>query len=260
MLAGPKPRVVSVLSALGVEEKSAMLVNLASSLTRAGSDVVVLDACSAANGLAQRLGVASAATLVQVARQERGLNEVVRKTAQGFGVVTMARERLSTTLQDASQARRLANAFGVLATQSDILLVDAELAANDRFPVPAMQQGEIVVQVSAEPGTITAGYMIVKRLSAQLGQRPFGLVVSGARSGEAQQIYENMAHAAQKYLSVPLHLVGSVPSDPDLRRAMQLGRSIGDAFPMARAAVAFRGLARRFMNAESGRMTMSEFA
>ena len=237
-----------------------MLVNLASSLTRAGSDVLLLDACSASNGLAQRLGVASAATLVQVARQERGLNEVVRKTAQGFGVATMARERLHTTLQDAQQARRLANAFGVLATQTDILLVDAELTDNDRFPVPAMQQAEIVVQVSAEPSTITSAYSIIKRLSAQFGRRPFGIVVSGASNGEAQQIYENMAHAAQRYLSVPLDLVGSVPTDPDLRRAMQLGRSIGDAFPMARAAVAFRGLARRIINAESGRLTMTEFA
>lgn len=251
MVAGPKPRIVSVLSALSVEEKSATLVNLATSLTRAGSDVLLFDACSASNGLAQRLGVARIATLMQVARQERGLNEVIQKTAQGFGVGTMTRESMVGMLHDVDQARRLSNAFSVLATQSDIVLVDAELGTEDDFPVPAMAAGEIVVQVSANSSAITSAYAIIKRLSAQLGRRPFGLLVSGATDVEAQRIYENIARTAGRYLAVELQLIGAVPVDADLRRAVQLGRPIVDAFPMAGAAVAFRRMAGRLLGAAS---------
>ena len=251
MLAGPKPRIVSMLSALSVEEKSATLVNLAASLTRAGSDVLLFDACSASNGLAQRLGVARVATLMQVARQERGLNEVIQKTAQGFGVGTMTRESMQDTLHNIDQARRLSNAFSVLATQSDIVLVDAELSADDGFPVPAMNTGEIVVQVSGNSSAITSAYAIIKRLNAQLGRRPFGLLVSGATDVEAQRIYENIARTARRYLAVDLQLIGTVPLDADFRRAVQLGRPIVDAFPMAGAAVAFRRMAGRLLGAES---------
>ena len=260
MVAGPKPRIVSVLSALSIEEKSTTLVNLAASLTRAGSDVLLFDACSASNGLAQRLGVARVATLAQVARQERGLNEVIQKTAQGFRVGTMSRENMQATLQDSNQARRLSNAFGVLATQSDIVLVDAELDADDGFPVPAMRTGEIVVQLSGSSNAITSAYSLIKRLNAQLGRRPFGLLISGATDSEAQRIYENIARTASRYLAVELQLVGAVPVDADLRRAGQLGRSVVDAFPMANAAVAFRRLAGRLLNTESSHRRLPQAA
>jgi flagellar biosynthesis protein FlhG len=260
MLAGPKPRVISFVSALGAEEKSGTLVNLAASLTRTGSDVLLLDACSASNGLANRLGAARAATLMQVARQERGLNEVVQTLAQGFGVATLARENLRSAMQDVDQARRLSNAFGVLATQHDIVLVDAELDGEDSFVLPAMQRGEIVVQVSSSGSSITAAYAIIKRLSAQLGRRPFGILVTGASEREAQQVYANMAQAASRYLALELISVGSVPVDADLKRAAQLGRSVIDAFPMALASVAFRRLAGHFANGDAGSLRNTEFA
>ncbi len=260
MLAGPKPRVISFVSALGAEEKSGTLVNLAASLTRTGSDVLLLDACSASNGLANRLGAARAATLMQVARQERGLNEVVQTLAQGFAVATLARENLRNAMQDVDQARRLSNAFGVLATQHDIVLVDAELDGEDSFVLPAMQRGEIVVQVSSSGSSITAAYAIIKRLSAQLGRRPFGILVTGASEREAQQVYANMAQAASRYLALELVSIGSVPVDADLKRAAQLGRSVIDAFPMALASVAFRRLAGHFANGDAGSLRMTEFA
>ncbi|GAA4034781.1 hypothetical protein GCM10022212_37950 [Actimicrobium antarcticum] len=260
MLAGPKPRIISVVSALGAEEKSSTLVNLAASLARTGSNVLLLDACSASNGLAQRLGAARVATLMQVARQERGLNEVVQMLPQGFGVATLTRENMRSAMQDIDQARRLANAFGVLATQSDITLVDAELDADDAFPLPAMQRGEIVVQVSSSGSSITAAYAIIKRLSAQLGRRPFGILVTGASEREAQQVFANMAQAASRYLALELTAMGSVPVDADLRRATQLGRSVIDAFPMALASVAFRRLAGHFANTDAGAMRMPGFA
>ncbi|MDY7575323.1 antiactivator of flagellar biosynthesis FleN protein [Actimicrobium sp. CCI2.3] len=260
MLAGSKPRVVSLVSALGAEEKSGTLVNLAASLTRTGSNVLLLDACSASNGLANRLGAACAATLMQVARQERGLNEVVQTLAQGFGVATLARENLRSAMQDVDQARRLSNTFGVLASQHDIVLVDAELDGADSFVLPAMQRGEIVVQVSSSGSSITAAYAIIKRLSAQLGRRPFGILVTGASERDAQQVFANMAQAASRYLALELIAIGSVPADADLKRAAQLGRSVIDAFPMALASVAFRRLAGHFANGDAGSMRMTEFA
>ena len=252
MLAGPKPRIISLVSAVGVAEKSGVLLNLASSLTRAGSDVLVLDACVPTNALAQRLGVARAATLIQVARQECGLNQVTQRTSQGFSVATLARENLKQALQDADQARRLATAFGVLAGQCDIMLVDAELDADGSFPVPDMQRGEIVVQVANNAGSITAAYAIIKRLSGLLGRRSFGILVTGANQVEARQVYANMAQAASRYMAVPLTATGWVPADVELRKAFDLGRAVVDAFPMAGAAVAFRRLAGHFVNAERG--------
>lgn len=242
MLAGPKPRIVTFLSATAADDKGAMLVNLAASLARAGNDVVVLDACS--DGVARRLGVAQGASLLDVARQECGLNQVLRSVPQGFSVASLA--RFNGRRLGADDARRLAATFGVLVKQSGMVIVDGEFGPDDTFPVPLMDSAEIVVQVGTSAASITAAYALIKRLSQQLGRRPFGILVTGASEAEAKVVYDNMCSAASRYLAVQLTSMGSVPADEYLQRAARLGRAVVDAFPLAGASVAFRQLAGRF--------------
>ncbi len=242
MLAGPKPRIVTFLSASAQDDKGAMLVNLAASLARAGNDVVVVDACS--DGVARRLGVEHGSALLDVARQECGLNQVMRVVPQGFSVACMARNSKRRLGPD--DARRLAATFDVLVKQSGMVIVDGEFGPDDSFPVPLMDSAEIVVQVGTSAASITAAYSLIKRLSQQLGRRPFGILVTGASEAEAKVVYDNMSAAASRYLAVQLTSMGSVPADEYLHRAARLGRAVVDAFPLAGASVAFRQLAGRF--------------
>jgi flagellar biosynthesis protein FlhG len=246
ILAGPKPRIVTFISATTPLDKSTMLANLGASMAATGNAVLLLDACVAPRGIAAQLGMQPGATLQDVARQERALNEVAQSMPQGFGVATLTRGPLRRGALDVDSQRRLSNAFGVLASQTDILVVDAELDADDALPLAAMGSGEIVIQVSPDAASIKTAYGIVKRLNAQLGRRPFGVLVSGAAEREAEVVFDNMAQAASRYLAVQLHCVGSVPADEHVTRAARLGRSVTEAFPLARASVAFRRLAESF--------------
>jgi flagellar biosynthesis protein FlhG len=247
MLAGPKPRVFTFLSAASGEEKGAMLVNLGASLAQAGRDVLLLDACAGAEGIATRLEAVRGATLLQVARQERALDDVIQQMPQGFGVAALRRGAQKLAPKDEEQGRRLDDAFEVLATRADIVVVDAELDKDDTFAIPALASSEIVIQVSSSPDSIKSAYAIIKRVNGQLGRRPFSILVTGASEKEAQLVYDNMAQAANRYLAVKLNSMGSVPADEHLKRAMRLGRAVVDAFPLAGASVAFRRLAGRFV-------------
>ncbi len=250
MLSGPKPRIVTFLSATPSDDKGAMLVNLGASLVQSGNDVVIVDACEAGYGVARRLGLDGRGSLLQVARQECALNQVIHQAPQGFSVVEMGHGARS---QD--EARRRSNIFDVLVKQSagSIVIVDGEFleegAQYDSFPVAAMAGSEIVVQVSTSAASITNAYALVKRLSQQLGRRPFGILVTGASEAEAKVVYDNMSSAATRYLAVTLSSMGSVPADEYLQRAARLGRAVVDAFPLAGASVAFRRLAGRFAGA-----------
>jgi flagellar biosynthesis protein FlhG len=245
MLAGPKPRIFTFLSALSADDKSAMLINLGASLVRTGSDVLMVDASTKSSGVFSRLGISHKATLLDVARKEAALHEVVQTVQQGFGIATLTRGPTRVMTQSVDQSNRLANAFGALAKKADIVLVDAELGTDDSLPVPVMMQSEIVVQVSTSAVSIKNAYAIVKRLNAKLGKHPFNLLVTGASEKEAKVVYENMAQAASRYLAVELHSMGSVPADEHLKKASYLGRSVVDAFPLAVSSVAFRRLAGR---------------
>jgi flagellar biosynthesis protein FlhG len=251
MLSGPKPRVVTFLSATAQDDKGAMLVNLGASLAQSGNDVMIVDACARGYGVAQRLGVERGASLLQVARQECALNQVIHAVPQGFSVVSMARENAVVPAENGDDARRLAKTFDVLVKQASgsIVIVDGEFSDDGDFPVPVMASSEIVVQVSTSATSITNAYALVKRLSQQLGRRPFGILVTGATEAEAKVVYDNMSLAATRYLAVTLTSMGSVPADEYLHRAARLGRAVVDAFPLAGASVAFRRLAGRFADA-----------
>ncbi|MDB5765051.1 MAG: fleN [Herminiimonas sp.] len=226
-----------------------MLINLGASLARAGNAVLLLDACSASRGIVARMNISDGATLLQAARRERALSDVVRAMPQGFGVATLMRGPLNAAMPDAERAR-LAAAFGALAKASDVVVIDAELSPDDSFPLPAMAEGEIVVQVSAGAASIKSAYSIIKRLNARLGRRPFSILVTGASDQHAQMVFQNMAQAASRYLALELNSIGSVPADEHLTRAARLGRTVIDAFPLAGASVAFRHLAGRFVRSD----------
>jgi flagellar biosynthesis protein FlhG len=246
MLSGPKPRIVTFLSATPSDDKGAMLVNLGASLAQSGNDVMIVDACERDYGVAQRLGVDRGASLLQVARQECALNQVIHPVPQGFAVASMMRGA-QADLMGANEARRLAKTFDVLVKQAgSIVMVDGEFSEEGGFPVPIMASSEIVVQVSTSATSITNAYALIKRLSQHLGRRPFGILVTGATEAEAKVVYDNMSSAATRYLAVTLTSMGSVPADEYLHRAARLGRAVVDAFPLAGASVAFRRLAGRF--------------
>jgi flagellar biosynthesis protein FlhG len=266
MLAGPKPRIVTFLSATQQDDKGAMLVNLGASLAQNGNDVLIVDACERDYGVSRRLGLDRGPGLLQVARQECALNQVIHPAPQGFSVVRMGNvipakagtqawadpgrgpgpTSAGTTAYD--ETRRLAKAFDVLVKQSagSIVILDGEFSEEGGFPVPIMESSEIVVQVSTGATSITNAYALIKRLSQQLGRRPFGILVTGATEAEAKVVYDNMSSAATRYLAVTLSSMGSVPADEYLHRAARLGRAVVDAFPLAGASVAFRRLAGRF--------------
>lgn len=251
MLGGPRPRVFSFVSTQKGADKAAMLINLCASLSAAGSDVMLLEACAGECVVAERLGSARA-TLSDAALGAASLDDVVVQASQGFRFAALLGSvALSNNPQP--KADRLDAAFRELVGQTGIVVIDTGVADDGKFALTAMQGGDIVIQVTPDPASITEAYAAIKRLNAHFGRRPFGVLVTGATEAEAARIFDNMAKAASRYLAVSLDFIGSVPADDHLKRAAGLGRPVTDAFPLAGASVAFRRLAQRFALSECAR-------
>ncbi len=139
----------------------------------------------------------------------------------------------------------LHQAFATLCKEGSVIVLEGEYDGETGFPLAAMAEHEIVLQVSNNARSIKAAYGQIKRISLALGRRPFGILVTGASESEAKLVYDNMARAASRYLAVELKSMGSVPADEFVYRAARLGKAVIDAFPLAGASVAYRRLAGR---------------
>jgi flagellar biosynthesis protein FlhG len=244
MLAAPKPQLVSVLSAVNATETNALLLNLCASLAQAGNSVLLVEARSKP-GVSLAVPGAEAPSLLQAVRKQCTPAQAVRTLPQGFSIACLTRSISQALLPDAEKCR-LAMLFDAMATEADITVLDTDWSGESGLLLSAMAAGDIVVQVGDSAHSIKEAYSLVKRVSGCMGRRPVGVLVTGVNEARERVVFDNMAQASRRYLALELQSLGSVPRDDHLARANKLGRSVIDAFPLARASVAFRKLASRF--------------
>ena len=242
----PKPRVLTFLSALKEEEKSGMLINLGACLARQGQRVLIVDAKSSPDSVGAWLNADLDQTLLDVAQQQRTMKEAIKLISSGLSVAMLSKYPTALDQLPKENFRRLSRVFDIAVNNSDLVIVDSEIDVNDNFPIAALDDSEIVIQVSANPMTIKTAYGLIKRVNSRIGRRSYGILVSGVTEKQAQLVYSNMAQAANRYLAVPLNFVGYLPEDDHMKKAAHLGRSVIDAFPLAGASLAFSFLAQQF--------------
>lgn len=245
MLERPKTRLFTFFSVLSAVEKQAMLFNLGASLREVVSHVLLLDAACCGNDFYNKLLNTHMATLLDVARQERTLDDVIQALPQGIGLALLARREQFGTVRE--HAASLSAVFCSLAAQADIVLFNGELDADDSLPLAAMETCEIVVQLSTNSNSIKSAYMLLKRLIHKLGRRRFSVLVTGGAEKEAQMVFNNINQASSRYMAIQLDFLGAVPADEHLARAAGQGRTVIDAFPLASASLAFKSIAGHFL-------------
>ncbi len=249
ILAGNSARQLCFLSAVTAPQKNAVLLNLAAALVRAGSEVQVLDASLSEQGVSSRATPALQTTLWEVAQQSGTLQDAVREHEQGIRLARLAPQALSRLHSQANELDSLSRVLREMSPNANFWLIDADIQADNPFVLPELSASEVVVLVANTPTSIKNAYTEMKEFQGRFGRLQYHLLVLGASAAQAQMITRNMALTASRYLdSRPLAL-GHIPADGDWARAVQLGRAIVDAFPMAAAAIAFREVAAHLVSA-----------
>jgi flagellar biosynthesis protein FlhG len=241
MLTPVVTRRISFLSAIPPGQKNAILLNLAAALVQMGSDVHLLDASQSAQGISAKAQLQ--VCLSDVALQKAELALALHEQGQGIHLIKLSREPLNQLAEQPLALESLSKTLRELSPETGFCLVDTHLSNDNPFLLPELAEGDVVVLATVSADSIKAAYSQIKALHAQLGRRPYQVLMVGATPQQAKLIQQNMNQAANLYLAVPLTSLGSIPVDEYLLRAVQLGRSVIEAFPMAGASIAFRAIA-----------------
>ena len=143
----------------------------------------------------------------------------------------------------------LVYAFSALAEQTDVLIVDTSAGIAESVISFCSAAHETVVVVCNEPASITDAYALIKVLNQHSRQTRFRILANMTRDpDEGLQIFDRLQSVTGRFLDVTLDLIGSVPYDANMRRAVQRQRAVSDIFPDSEAAKAFKKLAVRTDN------------
>jgi len=239
----PRSRLITLVSTLPPTEKDAMLVNLTASFSRTGNDVLLVDARSGDTGIATHFWQASTLTLEDAVTQNAPPDKARQRVREGFDFMRLFNGGAR------KESLKLASAFNSIQKQAaQVILVDGEPDADGALPLKAMEEGILLLQVTATVESMTSAYSLVKRLHMQLGRRQFDIVVSNTDETKADVVSKNLATAAKRHLAVALNCVGSIPDDPHLKQATRLGKAITDAFPLAEASLAYKRIATQLIS------------
>lgn len=251
IMATPKPRVVSVISASPIDQ-SRMMINLAASIRAEGNEVLVVHASK--NTRESSYEVEKTPALLEVAKATASLTVAIKYTKQEFATTKLLpKDQVDSVLND-DLAQSLNNLFDELMQQYDMVLVDATLNNDDLLPLKTLNECDIVIQLSRKPESIKDAYALIKRICSQLGRRTFGIIVDDANDAQAEIVFTNIAQVAKRFMQIELEFFGAIPADIHLSRAAKLGRPVIDAFPLTPASNAFKLIAQR-LNSKNTRLT-----
>lgn len=246
IMAEPKPRVLSVLSAASNQAHQARTINnLAATLSEYGHEVLLMHASHLTPAAFKSYGIHSPLSLADVIQGHTHLYETIYQTPLGFATAQLMPSNHISLPLDKNSAILMDQAFNQLQHEYDVILVAAMLNKNHVLPIDSLNKGEILIQLSCEPASIKHAYTLMKQIYSQLGRRTFGILVESANDRQAALIFRNMEQVARRYMQIDLEFFGAIPKDEHLSQAEKVGRSVIEAFPMAQASAAFHALAQR---------------
>ncbi len=233
-------KVIAVCSGKGGVGKTNIATNVAVALGSLKRDVCLLDADVSLANVDVLLGLQPRFNLSHVVNGESDLASTILKGPNNVHVIPASSGNFCMTELSAAAQTGLIQAFGDLAFQPEVMVVDTAAGISPvvaRF-VQAAQHP--VVAVCDEPASITDAYALLKVFSTHYGITHFNIVTNQSRSPQAgRKLFNKLAKVTNSYLDIVIKHLGDIPQDRYLIKAVQEQRAVVDAYPKSPAGEAF---------------------
>ena len=241
-------RVIAVSSGKGGVGKSNVATNVAVALAAGDKNVMLLDADLSLANIDVLLGLQPRFNLSHVVSGDVDLESTIIDGPRGVRIVPASSGNFAMTDLPAASQAAIIQAFGGLAIQPEILVVDTASGISQGVARFVQAAQEAIIVVCNEPSSITDAYALIKVFSRNYGISHFQIVTNQTRdANEGRELFSKLVRVTDMYLDVVLRQLGNVPHDDYLKRAVQEQRAVVDAYPKSCAGQAFRQIAQKLL-------------
>lgn len=245
----PTARVITVTSGKGGVGKSNVSINLAVQFRRLGKRVIIFDADFGLANIEVMFGAIPKNNLSDLIYQGKGIREIITMGPMDIGFISggsgiagmsnLGRDYINYLIQNLAELDLLA----------DVIIIDTGAGISDAVLEFLVASGEVLLVTTPEPTSITDSYSLLKALSRhpRFNRDQTAIkVVANKVSGfdEGKQLFNKLNAVVARYLKIALNLVGVIPEDSQLVKAVMQQTPISIQNPNSKSSLAFADLAR----------------
>lgn len=242
-------RSIAVVSGKGGVGKSNFSTNFAISLAKQGKKVVILDMDIGMANIHILIGKSTEYSLKDYLLGDVTLEDVIFEGPNQLNYISGGSGLSSVIEWSEEMFESLIRAFEQLQKSYDYILFDMGAGATNWSLDLLKSIDEIIVISTAEPTSITDAYSMMKFIHLRDSNKTFYLLCNRAYSREeGHDTVIRLKNTMLKFLSKEVVVLGSLPEDPSVRKAVREQIPFSIAYPDAPISKSLREIVDRFVN------------
>lgn len=246
---GKGPQVICVSSGKGGVGKTSITVNVSVALARAGKRVLLVDGDLGLANVDIVLGLSVKHTVRETVEEGAKLADILLQIEPGFFVLPASSGVPEMASLSFEEQTFLTNALEDIMGDFDYVLIDCAAGIGESVLWFNRWADHSVVILGPDPTSMTDAYALIKVMAAQFGRQEFYLIANNVKTQkEGADLFNSMAAVLKNFLRIEPELLGVLPSDPAVSKAIRAQTPFILNAPEAKASKAVKVLAGQIIS------------
>ncbi|MFP3665388.1 MinD/ParA family protein [Priestia sp. SIMBA_032] len=214
-------KTIAVLSGKGGVGKSNLSLNLSLALTKKKQRVLLFDMDIGMGNIDILIGQTASYTMVDLLEKKLSIQQIIKKGPQDLAYVAGGTGVSSVFEWSPSDLAHLIQELSSLTNQYDYMIFDMGAGMSESVLKFLKAVDEMIVVTTPEPTSITDAYAAIKLAASYSVSAPVRLIINKTLSDkEGNETYERFNRAVQQFLNISISLLGIVPNNQAVQKAV----------------------------------------
>ncbi|MEK3886957.1 MinD/ParA family protein [Bacillus sp. FSL K6-3431] len=214
-------RTIAIVSGKGGVGKTNISTNLALTLVDKGYRVLLFDFDIGMGNVNILLGSVSHSNISAFLQDDIPISSIIQKTQDGIAYISAGNGLNEVVEMDNRMLDRLLDALSVLQADYDYIIFDMAAGATTTALNILLSADDIFVVCTPEPTAITDAYSMMKFICSAQSESRFLLICNRAETSvQGTETLYRLQKTVQKFLQKDVELLGVLPEDKHVRKAV----------------------------------------
>jgi flagellar biosynthesis protein FlhG len=239
-------KVIAVTGGKGGVGKTQIAANIATLLASKNQKTFLLDGDFGLANVDLVLGLKTQFNLYHFLYEGMSLEEIMTVAPSGLKIISGGSGIQKLAQLNRMQQANLIKSFDDVYDKTDNLIIDTAAGLHESVCQLLSASANIIIVINKEITSIKDAYALIKIVSGSYQKDSFQVIVNMASSeAEGYATFKHFIRIVNQFLNVNIELLGIIPNDEYIRKAIIKQQPVVEAFPGSKSAKAFDAIVNR---------------